>query len=94
MFVLNMPVCLLDCLGDIIAEHSQQRIDGCASVQINSCAKSCLAYYRVGYWRRCCLQEFHHLSLRDDYRISCRTKCLCGDFIVVIQQSVQKMTPF
>lgn len=41
-----------------------------------------------GNWRRYCPLGFHHLSLRRaDYRISCRTKCVCVDFIYMLLSS-------
>lgn len=94
--MLNVPGCLQDSLGNPIhwKKASKGRVDGYASTKINACAKSFLHVTVWCNWRGCCPRGFHHLPLRGDYRISCRTKGVCADFIVVVQQSICKVAPF
>lgn len=84
-----MCLCRLDCPSNVIHQKSASkgRVDGYASIKINTCTKSHVWHVTVrGNWRLCCPQGFHHLSPRSDYRTSCRTKCVCADFVVVIRQ--------
>lgn len=76
IFVLNVPGCLQDSLGNPIhwKKASKGRVDGYASTKINACAKSFLHVTVWCNWRGCCPRGFHHLPLRGDYRISCRQR--------------------